>query len=113
MHEMSLCEGIRQIIEGAAEREKFSRVKRVRVEVGRFSGVEPEALRFGFDVVMRNSVAEGAELDLIELPGEAFCFDCCETVALNARLDPCPKCGGTKLTATGGDDMKIKDLEVV
>lgn len=113
MHEMSLCEGILQIIEDQARTNHFSSVRRVRLEIGRFAGVEVDALRFGFDVVMKGSVAENAILDIVELPGRAFCFDCAETVAVADRLSPCPSCGGGKLAPSGGDEMRIKDLEVV
>ena len=113
MHEMSLCEGILQVLEEAAVREGFREVRRVRLEVGRFAGVETEALRFGFDVVMKGSLAEAASLEIIERPGQAYCFDCAATVALAERLDPCPTCGGGRLSPTGGDEMRIKDLEVV
>lgn len=113
MHEISLCEGILQIVEDAAARDSFSAVRRVRLEIGRFSGVEIEALRFGFDVVMKGSVAEGAALEIIEVPGEAYCFDCGEHVVIGQRLDPCPKCGGGRLSPTGGTEMRIRDLEVI
>ena len=113
MHEMSLCEGIRQVIEDQARAHDISRVKRVRVEIGRFSGVEKPALEFAFDVVMRGSVAEGAELDMIDLPGKAMCYDCAHEVEIDDRLAPCPDCGGGKLMPTAGDEMRIKDLEVV
>mgnify|MGYP001950167082 CR=1 FL=1 len=77
-----------------------------------FAGVEVEALRFGFDVVMKGSVAERASLDVIEVPGQAFCFDCAETVTIEERFQPCPVCGGHRLSPTGGDEMRIKELEV-
>lgn len=112
MHEMSLCEGILQVLEDNAKTQGFEAVKRVRLEIGRFAGVEPDALRFGFDVVMRGSIAEGAELEIIDLPGRAYCFDCGESVEVNDRLDPCPNCGSSRLNPTGGDEMRIKDLEV-
>ena len=113
MHEMSLCESILQILEEQARAKDFSSVRKVRLEIGRFSSVEPEALRFGFDVVMKGSVADGAELEIIELPGKAFCLDCVEQVEVMGRLDPCPGCGGGRLAHEGGDEMRIKDLEVV
>jgi len=112
MHEMSLCEGILQIIEDKAAADGFTEVRCVRLEIGKFAGVEIDALRFGFDVVMKGSVAEQAELDVIELPGQAFCFDCTETVSVDERLQPCPACGGHKLAPSGGDEMRIKELEV-
>ncbi|MPL99992.1 Hydrogenase maturation factor HybF [bioreactor metagenome] len=113
MHEMSIAEGIREVIEDAARVNGFSRVTRVRLEIGRFAGVETEALDFAFDVVMRGSVAEGATLEVIELPGKALCYDCGAAVEIRHRLDPCPECGGGKLLVQGGEEMRIKDLEVL
>ncbi|MFG1358566.1 hydrogenase maturation nickel metallochaperone HypA/HybF [Xanthobacter pseudotagetidis] len=112
MHEMALCESLRSAIEEAAVRERFSKVARVRLAIGRFAGVEVEALRFGFDIVMAGSPAEGAELVVLEEEGTGWCFDCCETVPLAHRLAPCPRCGGERLVPNGGTEMKIKDLEV-
>jgi hydrogenase nickel incorporation protein HypA/HybF len=111
MHEMSLCEGIRDVVEAAARANGASRITAVRVEIGRFAGVEKPALAFAFDVVMRGSVAEGAALTMIDLPGRALCFDCGQEVDLAERLDPCPECGGGRLMPTGGDEMRVKDLE--
>ncbi|KEO55985.1 hydrogenase maturation nickel metallochaperone HypA [Thioclava pacifica] len=113
MHEMSIAEGIRGVIEDSARANSFDRVTRVRLEIGRFAGVETDALEFAFDVVMRGSVAEGAELQIIDLPGKALCYDCAEIVEIEHRLDPCPKCGGGKLLAQGGEEMRIKDMEVL
>lgn len=113
MHEMSLCEGIRNVIEDQARAHDIKAVKTVRVEIGKFAGVEKPALAFAFDVVMRGSVAEGAVLEMIDLPGRAMCYDCAKEVVIAARLDPCPDCGGGKLVPAGGDELRIKDLEVV
>lgn len=113
MHEMSLCEGVREVIEDQARTHAVTAVRRVRLEIGRFSGVEKDALAFAFDVVMRGSVAEGAALEMIDIPGRATCFDCAREVEIEDRLDPCPNCGSGRLMPVGGDEMRIKDLEVI
>jgi hydrogenase nickel incorporation protein HypA/HybF len=112
MHEMSLCEGIRRVVDEAASAPDINRVTRVRLEIGRFAGVEKPALEFAWDVVMRGSKAEGAILEMIDLPGQATCFECLKQVEIKDRLDPCPECGGGKLLPEGGDEMRIKDMEV-
>ena len=113
MHEMSLCEGMREILEGQARAHGIARIARVRVEIGRFAGVEKPALEFAWEVVMRGSPAEGAELIMLDLPGRAACWDCGHDVEIDDRLAPCPDCGGGKLMPTGGGEMRIKDLEAV
>ena len=112
MHEMSLCEGIRRVVDDAAKAPDIARVTRERLENGKFAGVEKDALTFAWEVVMRGSKAEGAALEMIDLPGKAMCFDCIRTVEIEHRLDPCPECGGGRLLPEGGDEMRIKDMEV-
>lgn len=112
MHEMALCEGVLRVLEDEAERQSFQRVKAVWLEIGTLSHVEPEAMRFCFEAVMRGTLAEGAVLEIVRPPGEAWCLGCSATVALPERGAACPSCGGYRLQVTGGDEMRIKELEV-
>ena len=112
MHEMSLAEGVLQILEESAAKEQFQRVKTVFLEIGQLSHVEVDSLRFCFEAVIKGSVAEGAQLEIIPVPGQAWCMPCSATVAVSTLYDPCPQCGGYQLTMTGGDEMRVKELEV-
>ena len=112
MHEMSIAEGVLGIIEDTARRDGFRAVRAVRLEIGQLAAVETRALRFCFESVVRGSIAEGARLEIDETPGQAWCFGCCTSVPLASRLDPCPRCGGSRLQVSGGTQMRVKDLEV-
>jgi hydrogenase nickel incorporation protein HypA/HybF len=112
MHEMSLCEGVLRILEEQARVNNFTRVKTVWLEIGDLSSVEKEAMRFGFDVVMKGSLADGAKLEIIEVPGQAWCMQCMKPVTIKHRYDACSDCGGHQLQVTGGEEMRIKELEV-
>ncbi|MES9927393.1 MAG: hydrogenase maturation nickel metallochaperone HypA, partial [Candidatus Thiodiazotropha sp. 6PDIVS] len=76
------------------------------------SGVEIDAMRFGFEAVMKGSLADGATLEIIDIPGEAWCMPCAKSVEVSARFDACPECGSFQLQVTGGDEMRVKELEV-
>ena len=112
MHEMSLCEGILQILEDESSKQGFRRVSHVWLEIGDLSGVEIEAMRFSFDAVMHGSLASEARLTIINVPGQAWCLQCSRNVTVKQRFDQCPDCGSYQLQVTGGDEMKIKELEV-
>jgi hydrogenase nickel incorporation protein HypA/HybF len=112
MHEMSLAEGILQIVEDAAASQGFKRVTEVRLEIGALSGVEVEALNFCLDMVLKNSIADGARIELEKAPGQGYCLGCGESVLINALYDNCPKCGSYQVQATGGTEMRVKDLLV-
>ncbi len=112
MHEMSLAEGVLQIIENAAKEQDFSRVRTVWLEIGQLAGVEAAAMRFCFDAVTRDSIAQDANLEIIETPGRAWCMQCSDTVQVQALYDVCPKCGGHQLQVTGGNEMRVRELDV-
>ncbi len=113
MHELSLLENVREILESHALSQNFSKVTQVTLEIGKLSCVEPDALRFGFDVVMKDSLADGAELIISELNGLAVCRQCGQQSVMEALYDPCSWCGSPKVDVIQGLDMKIKDLMVI
>lgn len=112
MHEMSLVESMLTIMEEQAKAQGFEKVKKVWLEVGELSHAEPEALTFCFEAVMKGSLAEGAELEIIRTKGKAWCMDCAKTVTATQRFDACPECGSYHLQVTQGDELRIKELEV-
>jgi hydrogenase nickel incorporation protein HypA/HybF len=112
MHEMSLAESILQIVEEAARSRGFGQVKVISLEIGALSGVESEALSFCLDLVLKHSVADGARLELQCLPGRGHCFACGSTVEIGALYDACPNCGSYEVHATGGTQMRVKELLV-
>lgn len=109
---MSLAEGVLGIIEEHAAKQRFSSVRSVWLEIGELAGVEPDALRFCFDAVMRGSLAEGAALNIVEVPGSGWCMECGQTVPMRQRYSACPRCGGYQLEPTGGTELRVRELEV-
>lgn len=112
MHEMSLAEGVLGVVQEAARAHHPCVIRAVRLEIGALAAVELEALRFAFEVVKRGSVADGATLDIVSVPGSAWCMQCSRSVAIAERTDPCPECGSWQLQVTGGDQMRVKELEL-
>ena len=112
MHEMALAESVLQIVEEAARTQGFARVRGVFLDVGALSGVEPEALAFCFEAVVRGTLAEGARLELTRLPGGGWCLVCARDVPLTARYEACPYCGGYQVQPNAGLEMKVRELEV-
>ena len=112
MHEMSLAEGVLQVIEDAARAQDFSRVTAVWLEIGELSGVEVEAMKFCFDAVVRDSIAEGARLEIVAAPGTGWCMTCARTVPMKEVFGECPDCGSHQMQVNGGTEMRVKELEV-
>lgn len=112
MHEMSLAESMREIVEDTARTHGAARVRAVRLRIGRLAPIEMDALRFCFDVVMKGTVADGAVLEIEAVPGEGWCWDCERSVELGSFVDPCPLCGGVRLQVTGGTEMRVHEVDL-
>lgn len=112
MHEMSLVESVRELIEAAAEREGFARVSAVQVEIGELSGVEREAFEFCFDLAMRDGIVEEARLEVVATPGRGQCSACGRETALAVVYDPCEHCGEFPVAVIAGTEMRVIDLQV-
>lgn len=113
MHEMSLCESIIESIRESADREAFTQVRSVFLEIGKLAGVELDSMRFGFDVLSRGTLLENARLNIVSVPGAAKCCDCSNVVEIHERYSSCPFCGSFHLKIIRGDELRIKNLEVV
>ena len=108
MHELSIANGI---VEHCAEQANGARVLRVRLEIGRLSCVTPDALRFCFDVCAKDTVVEGAALEIIAIQGRARCCDCGEEIEIGSFIESCA-CGSRNLQVIAGEGMRLKDMEV-
>jgi len=112
VHELSLVEGMLALVEDERRRQDFSRVRAICVHVGALGHVEPDALRFCFDAVTRGTIADGAQLTIVTIPGEGSCSGCHRVVPLDERFAACPLCGSTQIRMTAGDELRLAELEV-
>ena len=64
MHEVSIAETLLATAERSARAAGLARVTRLRVELGPGAGVLPEALTQALDVVARDTLAAGAQVEV-------------------------------------------------
>ena len=77
MHEMGIALQILKIATDAIPAEaKSIPVKKVNIQVGKLTAVVPESLRFCFDVAIKDTPLNGAELSIEELPIRGRCPKC-------------------------------------
>lgn len=112
MHELSLMEGVMEIVQDAQAQHGFRKVARIVLEIGDLAGVEREALEFCWEVVAKDTAAEGAALELIDVPAAAWCGPCAAEMPVQSRIDLCPRCGGVLERILRGLDLQVKTLDV-
>lgn len=108
MHELSITRNVVAIV---SEHARARKVLRVTLEVGKLSAIMPEAIRFCFEACTKDTPLEGARLEILEIPGSATCRECGAEFALYEPVAHCV-CGSVNLAWCGGDELKVKEMEV-
>ena len=109
MHELAITQ---DIIDVVCEHAQGTKIRRIVLEIGKLSAVLPDAVRFCFELCAEGTAAEGAELEIIEPSGLARCRVCDSHVTLDRPIGLC-SCGSSDLEWIAGEELKIKELEVV
>lgn len=112
MHEVSICQSILALVQQQFPTGRAQRVTVIVLEIGQLAGVDKAALLFSFELVAAGSVAEGATLQIIEIPGEALCLGCNQTIRIANYYDCCNHCGQYVRTITQGEGLRLKSMEV-
>ena len=113
MHELSICRRIIQLIEEKQIEYPISAVSKVVIELGELGWVSSNSLLFSFEIVAKNTIANGAKLAIISIPGEGFCSACNQKQSLHHRYQECVNCGEYGLQITSGDQVRVKSIEVL
>ncbi len=109
MHELGITRNIVAIV---SEQAGNRQVNRILLEIGKLSAIMPDAIRFCFDVCSKNTPLEHATLQIDEVPGRARCQDCGNEFEINQLFGRC-HCGSSQIQCIAGEEMKIKEMEVI
>lgn len=112
MHELSLLENVRTILEDHARDQNFQRVEEITLVIGALSCVETDALVFAFDAVMKGSLAENAQLNFKHIDAQGRCLGCGQLTVMEMLYDACEHCGHPYVDVVTGLEMKITELKV-
>ncbi|MDR1876656.1 MAG: hydrogenase maturation nickel metallochaperone HypA [Flavobacteriaceae bacterium] len=113
MHELSVATSILRIAEEEVGKIKGDKVKEITLKVGKLSGVELDSLHFAWELCMKGTVLENAELIVLEPEGQARCAECNTIFPLEKVYDVCPECKSPFKEIISGKELKIKKLIII
>jgi hydrogenase nickel incorporation protein HypA/HybF len=113
MHEISVALSLLEGVQSTADEQGIDRVCAVHVRVGALSGIVRDALIFSWDVVTAETICEGSELRVEEVPLVIFCERC------GGERSPrpgsgllCPECETVSPRVVSGREMQLVAMEV-
>ncbi len=109
MHELSITQNIVGIV---SEKAAGRRVSKVRLRIGKLSGIEVPAIRFCYDLVAQGTPLEGSELVIDEVQGRGTCVECGQILQIEQPIALCPCDKKAFVNVEQGEELLIKEMEV-
>jgi hydrogenase nickel incorporation protein HypA/HybF len=112
MHELPITESILEIAIRHAEKARAKRITDIHLIIGQLSSVVDESVSFYWDIISKDTIAEGAELHFRRVQTQMLCLDC------NHRYHPgnedlaCPSCHSSKVKVIAGEEFSLEAIEV-
>jgi len=113
MHELPATQGLLDVALDAARKAGAQRVQFIDLVVGDLTSMVDDSIQFYFDIISRNTPAEGAELRFRREPAEGRCGECGHVFPVKPPVPRvCPECESLVLHVEGGQDFYVDSIEV-
>ncbi len=120
MHEFSVMSQIVDSILEEAKKRNAREIEEVDLEIGDYTMLGQEQMRFAFEVLSRNTLLEGAKLNVKNRPGKVRCdcgYEGSPAVSEDSphKVVPileCPKCGGGAKIVEGRE-CQLRNIRMV
>lgn len=113
MHELSIAVDLLEAATDRAREERAERIVSIYLRVGPLSGVVVDALRSAFEMASHGTLADGAVLDVEEVPVTLFCEPCgASKPAPDVFTLQCPDCGEPTWDIRSGRELEVKALKI-
>jgi hydrogenase nickel incorporation protein HypA/HybF len=112
MHELSIAMEIVEIAREEALKAGALKINKIELEIGKLSGVLPDALSFAMHEAIKASPLANAEIVYHYKEAQVNCSSCCETFETNDHLKVCPVCGSFDTYFVTGKELFIKSMDI-
>jgi hydrogenase nickel incorporation protein HypA/HybF len=112
MHELPVTQSILEIVEQKALEAGASRITRITLQLGEWSGFVDDCIQFYFDMLSEGTLAQGAELSLQRIPVRFRCRTCGEEFSPPEYDWRCPQCGSLAGEMMTGREFYVDSIEV-
>ncbi len=112
VHELSIASAILDRVAIEAQRRPGARFTKVGVRVGEISGVDPDALSFGFECLVKDTEFDRLPLHIEFCPRMQRCLSCTNEFTASDSMTACPRCGHEMTECIGGEELDLAFIEI-
>jgi len=112
MHEMAIIQSLLDLVLEEAAKARASKVVQINLALGEMSSVTDQTARSLFDLMSRETPAEGAKLSFRNVPKQARCRKCAHIFRPSDICEECPACQFAQFEIIAGDELYLESIEV-
>ena len=113
MHELPVTQSILEIALRHAQKADAKRITDLHIVMGELSKLVDESIQFYWDIIAKDSIAEGAKLHFRYVPAEFQCMACFEKYHPNDTDEfQCPNCGAVGVKIVAGEEFSLEAIDV-
>ncbi len=109
---MGIAYAVLAAVRTEAQRHAGQVPRKVGVKIGEMSALDPDALRFCFEAITRDTDMKVLELDIEVCPFRYRCHDCGHEFNVRDYQVQCPQCASMRTECVGGQELDLAYLEV-
>jgi hydrogenase nickel incorporation protein HypA/HybF len=112
MHELAVTQSILKIALDHAEKANARRITDLHIVVGELSSMVDDSVQFYWDIIAKDTIAEGATLRFRRVPAQLQCMTCFHTYRPTDQELICPQCGGVGAKIIAGEEFALESIDV-
>jgi hydrogenase nickel incorporation protein HypA/HybF len=112
MHELPISQSILDISLRHAQQAGATRITDLYLVIGKLSYVVDDSIQFYWEMIAKDTMAEGARLHFRRIPVEFLCLDCSNRYVPDDETLACPHCQSTRVKVASGDEFRLESIEV-
>jgi hydrogenase nickel incorporation protein HypA/HybF len=112
MHELSVTESMLGVVLRHAQANNATAVTRINMVLGEMSSVMEESVRFYFDIIARDTLAQDAELNFKRTRLTGRCGECGNEWEIVEFDFNCPECKGAQTEILTGREFQVESIEI-
>ncbi|MGE5252044.1 MAG: hydrogenase maturation nickel metallochaperone HypA [Bacteroidota bacterium] len=112
MHELAVTQSILKIALRHAEQARAKRITDIHIVMGELSTNVDDSIQFYWDIIAKDTIAEGAKLHFRRVPAELQCMACFTKYRPGGGELVCPQCGSVGAKIISGEECSLEAIDV-
>ncbi len=112
MHELTVTQSLLDIALRHAEKAEAKKIAALYLVIGQMASIVDDSVEFYWDMIAKDTIAEGAKLHFRRIPTVFLCLDCNNQFSPSAGMILCPSCNSSHLKIVSGEEFYVEAIDI-